>query len=133
MDDLKRMREIRRARHARYEAADLRILGHPVLEVLLLLLERPRLVRDLVADDHARPGGHGTDRAQVGVAGARRMVLDVPVRRTDRLPDPVQVGTAFQLCGKLSVCAAAGVTASPTPSRTATPAVSNRRRRSVIE
>ncbi len=64
LDDLKRVRHVHRARSTRQETIDLRIAVQPVVEVLLLPLRRPRLVRDLVAVHHAEVRGHPADRAQ---------------------------------------------------------------------
>ena len=64
LKNLKRIRHVRRARHAGHEALDLGIALQPVLGVLLLLRERPRLVGDLVALDDAFSGGNAAHRAE---------------------------------------------------------------------
>ncbi len=102
LDDLERMGQIRGARDARQEALDLWVVREPVLEVCLLLLERPRLIRDLVADNHALPRWDRTDRAHVGETGAGRVVLQIPMGGADRLPDTVQVGVAIPRARYLS-------------------------------
>src|SRR5258705_3112834 len=85
LHDLKREWRIHRARHPEQEALRLVVLRRAVPEVLLLLRARPRLIWDLVALDDALASGH---------AKPRGMILNVPVRRRQRLPDAVQIGLA---------------------------------------
>ena len=97
-----------RARHARHVALHLGIaervprLGitdidaQAVREVGLLLLERFRLVGNLSTFDDAlarRAGAVGS--GQLGMrTGLGLVILEIPVRRDERLPDAVQVGVA---------------------------------------
>ena len=67
------------------------IVRVPFVEVLLLLLQRVRLVRNLVALDDAAAGRHAQVARQLGV-----VVLDVPGRRVQRLPDPAEIGLALR-------------------------------------
>ena len=113
LDDLKLVRHVHRARNARQEALDFRIAVQPVVEVLLLPLRRPRLVRDLVALDHAEVGGYPADRAQrndrrrqhrhvlvhagLGHHRTRGVGLEVPVRAVVGLPDAAEVGLPVRL------------------------------------
>ena len=108
LEDLEGERHVVGARHAGTEALQLRvtrveavrIVGdlheHAVLEVVLLLLERLGLIRDGAALDDAHARGLGTPRAHDVVVrtGLGVMGFDVPVRRVDRLPDPIQVRLA---------------------------------------
>src|SRR6185503_5367856 len=92
LDDLKRERHVGGARHPRHVALRLRVLLPPVLEVLLLLLRRPRLVGDLVALDNADAGRFGKERPELGRARPRAVREDVPVGLGHRLPETVEVG-----------------------------------------
>ena len=86
LKNLKRIRHVRGARNAGHEALDFRIALEPVVGVLLLLRERPGLVRDLVALDHACASGHTadgaerTDRRSRQVGGVARTSPGMPVR-----------------------------------------------------
>ena len=85
LDDLERKRHVHDARHARQVTLGFRVQRGALFVVLLLLCQRPRLIRDLVAFDHALPAGHPL---------LGRMILNVPCRRVHDLPDPRQVGLA---------------------------------------
>src|SRR5262249_50966294 len=62
--DLKRIRQIRGAWYTRQMTLQLRVERQPVLVVLLLFGERPRLVGDLPALHDAQPWRRGADRAE---------------------------------------------------------------------
>src|SRR5262249_6777788 len=64
LENLERVRHVRRARDAREIAFDLRVAREPVRLVLLLLVQCPRLVRNLLAVDDAETSPHGPDRPQ---------------------------------------------------------------------
>ena len=85
LHDLKRVRRVHRAGHAEQPAFRLCILSRLLAEVLLLRGKHPRLVWNLVPFDDALARGH---------AEARRMILQIPVRRTEGLPHAVQIGLA---------------------------------------
>ena len=66
LDDLKGIREIRGAWHARQVTLDLRVERHPVRLILLLLGCDRRQIRDLVAFDDAQTRRHGEHRSERG-------------------------------------------------------------------
>ena len=63
LNDLKRIRHVGDARHSGKVALGLRIERRALVEVLLLLRERRRLVGDGAPFHHAVPGGHAEARA----------------------------------------------------------------------
>src|SRR5690606_5891137 len=70
---------------------------HPVREVLRLLRGGFRQIGDLAADDDAAAAGDRADRpVLVERRRLRGMVLEIPVRGADRLPDAVQVRLAVR-------------------------------------
>ena len=79
--------QIRGARDARQVALPERVGHEPVLEVLVALRERRRLIRNGAALDHA----HSRRNAFAG-----RVRFEIPVRGGDDLPDAVQVGLAVR-------------------------------------
>src|SRR5262245_7857352 len=80
------MRQVGDARHPRQKAFVDGIARVAVLEILLLLRERRWSVRDLVALDDAVARWN---------AEARAVILNVPRRRIDDLPDALQVRLPF--------------------------------------
>jgi hypothetical protein len=105
LDDLKRERQIRGAGDARHVALDLGILGKSVGKVLLLLLGGPRLVRNGVAFDDASAAGHGPYGAHlIKRRRLRRVVLKIPVRGADRLPDAAEVWFSARGARNLRLC-----------------------------
>ena len=105
LEDLKRKRHVHDARHAWQIALRFRIGGRAIGEVLLLPLERPGLVGDLVAFNDSLAGGH---------AQPRGVVLDLPRRGSEHLPDALQIGPAVGRPWNRAVCAAAVTAASET-------------------
>ena len=95
LDDLKWKGLVCGARHSRQITLDLRVRGHPLLEVLFLPGQRRRPIRNLVALHHAESGGHCADRAEVRTSRLRGVGLKIPVCRVLGLPDAVQVGLAI--------------------------------------
>src|SRR3989304_3890610 len=85
------------ARGTRHEKLERGVGYQPVVEVLLLLSRRPRLIRNLTVLHHTQPRGDGPESAQ-GDDGTwpRGVALDVPVSRPEGLPDSVQVGPAIR-------------------------------------
>ena len=63
LNDLKLVRHVHGARHARLEAPNLRIAIQPIGEILLLSFRRPWLVRDLIAFDDAEIRRHPANGA----------------------------------------------------------------------
>ena len=95
LHDLKRKGHVGRARNAGEVTLDLRVPGDPVVEVLLLLGGGPGLVGDLVPLDDSQARRQGADRAELehrALAGL--MILQIPMRRPDGLPDAIQVRLA---------------------------------------
>jgi hypothetical protein len=85
LHDLERVRHVVDPRRADHEAFRLGIRGMPAAIVHLALRERQRQVRNLVALDNALARRN---------AKLRRVILDIPDCRVDRLPDPLQIGLA---------------------------------------
>ena len=63
LEDLKRKFEVHDAGHARHVTRVERVFGGATREVLALLLRRPRLIRNLVALNHANTTRNPADRA----------------------------------------------------------------------
>src|SRR4051794_35843438 len=82
LEDLERLGVVDAARRAERPALEARIGGRARFEVALLLLERRRQIRNLVALDDAGAGGRI-------LAGGMR--LEVEVRRAGRLPDAGEI------------------------------------------
>src|SRR5947208_16370948 len=105
---MKRIRYGGDARHAGHVALKFRIAdgvprlvaadvnGAALLEVRLLLCERPRLIRNLAALDDALAGRSGAVHAVEFrmQAWLRVVILQIPVRGDERLPDAAEVGMA---------------------------------------
>ena len=87
LQDLKGKRHEGEARHAGQVALRLGVERVPLLEVLLLLGCRPRLIGNLVADDDADAGPH----ARAGV-----VILEVIGRGVEHLPEPGEIGHAVR-------------------------------------
>ena len=118
LDDLKRKRHVRRARHAGHVALQFRIAGrmpllvvadvhfHSLFKVGFLFCQRLRFVRNLPAFDDTLPCGARPIRAHdfrmrswLGL-----MILNIPIRsKNKRLPNPVQVGMTVRHARR-SVC-----------------------------
>src|SRR5215472_17336149 len=64
LDDLKWVRHVHSARHARLEALDFRVAVDPVFEVFFLSSSRPRLVRNLLALHNAETSRYPAERAE---------------------------------------------------------------------
>jgi hypothetical protein len=103
LHDLERKGHVHGARDTGHVALGFRIAGcvqvlrvrlQAVLEVLLLLLARPRLIRDLVALDDARAAGRRTVYAEQTRERRRTGLVrqDVSVGGIHRLPDTIQIG-----------------------------------------
>ena len=100
LDDLEGVRHVRRARHPRQIALDFGIQRQPVSSVLLLFCQRLGLVRKLAPFNDAHSARHRIAGAQLpDQPRRRRMGLDVPIGRVERLPDPVQIGLAVPGAG----------------------------------
>ena len=97
LKNLKWVRHIGDARHARQIALCLGICRHPILVVLSFLFEGPRHVRNVVPFHdsltcrHTEPGWQSRE-------SSTSMVLDVPCRGVEDLPYPLQIRP---LCGRL--------------------------------
>ena len=83
LDDLKRIRHVGDARHAGEQALGVGIERRATRVVLLLLLECPGLIRNVIPFDHASAGRH---------AESRIVILNIPRGRVQDLPDSLQVG-----------------------------------------
>src|SRR5690606_39381639 len=97
LHDAKRIGEVRRARNAGLIALRFRVARRPLRSVLLPLRERFRKVRDLAADHYAAPGRDRADCPEPPELGQRLrgMTFEIPVRRAEGLPDPVEIRAAF--------------------------------------
>src|SRR5690606_5718929 len=93
LDDLKRVRHVRRPRDAGHVALRFRIRRGPPGTILFAFRERLRQVRDRTADDDALARRDRRDRAELPelfeLLG--RVPFEVPVGGVHRLPDSVQV------------------------------------------
>src|SRR5690606_1676141 len=108
LHDAKRIGEVRRARNAGLIALRFRVARRPLRPVLRALRERFRKVWDLTADDYAAAGGDRADRPEPRELGQRLrgMTFEIPVRRAEGLPDPVEIRAAFDALGlRLRTCA----------------------------
>src|SRR5262249_37666734 len=90
LEDLKRKWHVGDARHAREVTLCFRIRSGTVLIVLLLLGESPRLIRNRVALHDTLARGLAAPGRQPGEP-LPGMVLNVPGRRVDDLPDALQI------------------------------------------
>ena len=92
LHDLKWIGHVGGARYARQVALDLGIARDPVLEILLLPGEHLGPIRELAALDDAGALRHAEGCAETeDRALPCRVILDIPVRVVERLPDTVQV------------------------------------------
>ena len=89
LDDPERVWHIGRPRHTGHEALNLRVVGPAVLKVLLLLGQCLRGIRNFVTDHHPLSRRNRPDGARINRPSRCRVVLDVPVGRAERLPDPI--------------------------------------------
>src|SRR5205823_5772648 len=91
-------RYISGARHARHVTLGFRILLRPLGGIFLLLRQRRRLIRNLLAiSDNALSGGNRADSAKLPERpGLRGMILKIPVRCAEGLPDSSQVRLAIR-------------------------------------
>ena len=97
LDDLHRKRHVHPTRHTREVAFDHRIELNRARAVLVPLRQRLRPIGNLVAFHHAETARYRRQRTELSHhARSRRVRLDVPVRRVERLPDPVQVGAPIR-------------------------------------
>jgi len=78
LNDLKRIRHVGNARHARQVTLRFRVQRRALVVILLLLDERLGLVRDLVALDNARTARY---------TFLRGVILNIPRGGIHRLPD----------------------------------------------
>ena len=115
---LERIRKIHRTRHARHIACQFRVAVQPVGGVLLLSPGSPGLVRNLVAFHNPQSRRYPTGRSQgyyrgrqdrnirvhasLGDHRVSLMGLEVPIRRTVRLPDAAEVGPTVRRANELS-------------------------------
>ena len=114
LENLKWKRHVVGARHARPITLEFRLAtvialrivgdlhGHPLFKVLLLFRQRFRAVRNYTAFDNTLPSGSCAPCAQKFGMRSRLspMRLKVPICRSERLPNPVQVGFAVRRAGR---------------------------------
>ena len=95
LDDLKRIRQISRARNARHVAFHFRVVL-PAVRFVLLLFGEPRWrIWNLAAFHDPLTRGNRADRAElIKRPGCGTVILNIPVRRAHRLPKPVQIRLA---------------------------------------
>src|SRR2546427_531401 len=88
LKNLKRVREIHRARNPGEVTSFQRIGRFPAYKVFFLFLQRRGLIRN-------RTVGRVHNHAEsCGSLETSRVVLDIPIRRVSDLPDALQVGMA---------------------------------------
>ena len=100
LEDLERHVVVGDARHAEHVALRFGIRRRPLGAVLVAFGERVGPVRNRPVTYDASPCWNRGDRAELPelVQGFRRMTLQIPVRRVQRLPDAVEIGMPGHAC-----------------------------------
>ncbi len=99
LDDLEGIRHVSGARNPGHVALGLGVRLGPAGHVLFAPLQRTRQIRNRAALDHALTRGHGVQGAQLPERGCRcRVILEVPMRRAEGLPNAIEVGPSRDSC-----------------------------------
>ncbi len=99
--DSKRIGEVRRSRNPRLVALGFRIIRRPAGTVLFAPGQCLWQIRNVAAFDNAAAGRNCANCAKLPEVRQSfgRMAFQVPVGRSDRLPDAVEVGFPFDSSG----------------------------------